>query len=169
MERKKHITEYRYVDFWKLPNGNLLTKATKEARASFGRFGKELKNKSIENALYELFEDPICNGWSWVPPEQIGALTTAPILTNDGFWTEDGEDFIVVGKIWWSPNYATVDEVEEIFKGGFEWTLAEEDEGSPNSFICYRCKEEKELSEIAVRRTAGEFECLDCYSTDLEI
>ena len=165
MKRKKLIGHGRYISIWKLPNGNILTKATKEAREEFGRFGKELKNKPTDEALQDLFEYLTCNGWNWVPPEQIGALTSSPILTNDGFWTQNGEDFIVVGKVWWSPNYAVVDEVEKIFRGGFEWTLGKEDEDSPESFTCCTCGEEKELSEIAIRKEK-QFQCLDCYEKE---
>ena len=43
------------------------------------------------DALYELLEDWICNGWAWVAPEQIGALTDAPIISPDAWTDDDGE------------------------------------------------------------------------------
>jgi hypothetical protein len=33
--------------------------------------------------LYEALEAYTCNGWNWIPPEAIGALTDAPILSQD--------------------------------------------------------------------------------------
>ena len=41
-------------------------------------------------ALSEMLEYAMGNGWDFVPPEDIGALTDAPIISQDGFVDDDG-------------------------------------------------------------------------------
>jgi len=62
-----------------------------------------------------LIEDWLCNGWQWVEPETIGALTAAPILRSP------------MGKLYWFPDYAITCELEEILaKGEVLFRLVEE-------------------------------------------
>jgi len=53
-----------------------------------------------------LLEDWLGNGWEWVKPEDIGALTSAPILRSPN------------GMIYWFPNYAITCEIEEMLATG---------------------------------------------------
>jgi len=126
--KTKPIYEGNYLNFFELPNGNLLIKATKEAREEFGKFGKELRNKPEDNALYDLMEDIACNSsWSLVRPEFIGALTSAPIICDDVEFGDDGNEQ-ANGKIWWHEAYQIESTIEKIFKGGCEFQLAKEHE-----------------------------------------
>lgn len=70
--------------------------------------------------LAELLEQ---TGWTpnghleLVPPESIGALTEAPILTNEVRRNDEG-DIIDVDKLWWFPNYMVTSLPERLVKDG---------------------------------------------------
>src|SRR5690242_15093804 len=57
------------------------------------------------------------NGWGSVPPEAIGALTDAPIVTDDYELTDDGRT-VVHGRVWWFPNYCVEDPAETLADTG---------------------------------------------------
>lgn len=64
----------------------------------------------------EVFEYPICNGLSWVHPEDIGALTDSPIFSDgapddDGNYSDDDQFF-------WFPEYMVTDPIEELATKG---------------------------------------------------
>ena len=64
------------------------------------------------------------NGWNSVAPETIGALTDAPIVTDDWSITDEGETQ-ALGRIWWFPNYQVEDPAETLVeKGRVVFTLA---------------------------------------------
>ena len=50
---------------------------------------------------------------SVIRPEEIGALTPAPILADDVQRDEQGK-FTKVGKVYWYPDYQVRDEIEEL-------------------------------------------------------
>ena len=126
MKTKKLLYEGRFVTLTELLNGNLLIKATPEARQEFGRFGKTLKGINEDYALEILLEDIIANSsWNLVPPEAIAALTSAPILSEDVTIEDDGS-YTIHGRTWWHERYAVESTIELIFKGGVEFLLAEE-------------------------------------------
>jgi len=78
--------------------------------------GKEelenLKNLPIMDALAELFEDYMCNGWVWVSPEEIGALTDAPIISNDYTYIDDEANYY--HSVYWFPDYMIKNELKEL-------------------------------------------------------
>jgi hypothetical protein len=43
-----------------------------------------------ECSLEDMLESFLCNGWSMIPPEVIGALTDAPIISQDFYMNDDG-------------------------------------------------------------------------------
>jgi hypothetical protein len=60
-----------------------------------------------------------------VNPEDIGALTEAPILTDDRTIEDDGST-TVHGKVWWYPNYMVKNFATEMINTGkTEFTSAE--------------------------------------------
>lgn len=64
------------------------------------------------------------NGWTSVEPEWIGALTDAPIVTDD-FTLDDAGKYEVNGRVWWFPNYMMEDPVETLLeKGAVVFTCA---------------------------------------------
>jgi hypothetical protein len=62
-----------------------------------------------------------------VPPEDVGALTSAPILSDSAQRDDDGK-LTAIGNVWWFPEYAVTSELEELMEKGFvEFTLGEEE------------------------------------------
>ncbi len=79
---------------------------------------EELRSKPMASALYELFEYIQANtSWELLRPEDIGALTSAPILGYD-VTRDDMGDVQEVAEVYWFPNYAIEDEVEKILVEG---------------------------------------------------
>lgn len=50
-------------------------------------------------------------------PDDVGALTDAPMLSNEVDFCEDGE-IIVVGIVWWYPDYAVSNWLDVLIKNG---------------------------------------------------
>jgi hypothetical protein len=67
----------------------------------------------INAALCALLGDHLCNGWEMVPPEDIGALTAAPILSDEIVRDDEGR-LTEAGRVYWYPDYAVRDEIEEL-------------------------------------------------------
>ena len=74
-------------------------------------------DKGAEEILRELLDDHLCNGWEFVPPEDIGALTSSPILSDEVERNDDGE-IVKVGKVYWFPNYAVQSELDLLYDDG---------------------------------------------------
>ena len=55
----------------------------------------------------EVFEYALCNGLSWIYPEDIGALTSSPIL-SEGSYNDDGS-YEDDAPVYWYPNYQVSD------------------------------------------------------------
>jgi len=73
--------------------------------------------KGTDNILFDLLEDWLGNGWEFVNPEEIAALTCAPILSNEVDRNNKGE-IIKLGRIWWFPNYQVTDPINELWTEG---------------------------------------------------
>ena len=74
--------------------------------------------------LQDLLEDHLANGWEFVPPEDIGALTSAPIL-SDSAQRDDNDKLTAIGDCWWFPNYQVESELETLLeKGHVDFDLA---------------------------------------------
>jgi len=104
-----------YVDLEKTAGGNLRISLTEKGRAEFATIVEERDRFGIHAALCALLEDHPCNGWEMVPPEDIGALTAAPIVSDDILRNEEGS-VVEVGRVYWYPDYAVRDEIEELRK-----------------------------------------------------
>lgn len=81
------------------------------------------KESLVAEWLHEKYE--------FVRPEEIGALTDAPILCNadDCEWSEDGDGrtFQPAARIYWFPDYAVRDPWQELAtRGRVEFTKAGE-------------------------------------------
>jgi hypothetical protein len=102
-----------YVDLRKTDAGDLEISLTEKGRASFAAIEEERNAHGIHVALCALLEDHLGNGWEMVPPEDIGALTAAPILSDEIVRNDDGR-VVEAGRVYWYPDYAVRDEIEEL-------------------------------------------------------
>ena len=66
----------------------------------------------LDKSMYEFFEVLIANNsFEWILPEEIGALTSAPIL---GFKDENEK----VTSVYWFPNYCITSPLLELLNTG---------------------------------------------------
>ena len=75
------------------------------------------ENSTSNERFANLIEDFLCNGWSWIHPEEIGALTDAPIISEDATYNDDGE-LTECGICYAYMNYQVHDPVDELFEEG---------------------------------------------------
>jgi len=115
----KGVQHGRYVDLEEKEDGNLEIVLTDDGRQEIVEF-QELPE---EEALSTLLEDHMANSsWEWLAPEEIGALTSAMILTQDAERDDEGV-LKRVGRVYWDPNYQVRSTVEELAKSGrATWT-----------------------------------------------
>lgn len=90
----------------------LYIRLTKEGKDEINSF----VDKTEMDALYELTEYQWTNGMlQIVSPEEIGALTDAPILSTDYEYVSENTDDKEYHNIFWFPNYC-IQSVIEILK-----------------------------------------------------
>ena len=104
-----------YVDLRKSEEGDLEILLTEKGQANFDAIQEERDTHGIYAALCTLLEDHLCNGWEMVPPEDIGALTAAPILSDEIVRDDEGR-ITEAGRVYWYPDYAVRDEIDEVRK-----------------------------------------------------
>ena len=102
-----------YVDLRKTAGGDLEILLNRNGRRHFSEIREQRDAFGINAALYALLEDHLCSGWEMVPPEDIGALTAAPIL-SDEISRDDHGNVTQAGRVYWYPDYAVRDEIQEI-------------------------------------------------------
>lgn len=113
------------IDWRVLPNGNLILTASNTDRRELAEAWRCHHN--WDRQWYDIIGPFQENGELYdVAPEDIAALTSAPILTDD-FTTHDDGTREALGRVWWFPNYMIRDPLEELRnRGRVEFTLAEE-------------------------------------------
>ena len=77
--------------------------------------GKEWLKDYPNTEFDELVEYQLCNGWDWITPEEIGALTSAPIIGKN---VVDDTGLISVDEVYAYMDYQIFDPVEELFTEG---------------------------------------------------
>ena len=83
--------------------------------------GREALQDSYSNPhdlFYELMEEHMANDlYEILFPEEIGALTSAPIIGYDVL-RDDSGDLIEVQEVYWFPDYQVIDPIEELLEKG---------------------------------------------------
>jgi hypothetical protein len=99
-----------------LPNGDLLLTAGNARRSCLA---DDLRERGSISAWYSLMVDDFSSNGHLHPvePEDVGALTDAPIITDDMEYADDGAR-IVRGRVWWFPDYCIRDPMEELARKG---------------------------------------------------
>jgi hypothetical protein len=114
----KGVERGRYVELEEKEDGNLEFVLTDGGRQEI----VELQKLPEEEAMYTLLEDHLGSGWEFIAPEEIGALTSAMILTQDADRDDEGA-LKRVGRVYWDPDYQVRSTVEELAKSGrATWT-----------------------------------------------
>jgi len=79
---------------FRLAGNGLYLEPTREGRAE----AKEMLERKPRRAILmdegEMLEWAMGNGWDYVPPEDIGALTDASIISESGFIGDDGKWYV---------------------------------------------------------------------------
>lgn len=106
----------KYTEFEKQDNGKLRIVLLDEERASV----QEIAAKEItaDSKLAETIEWQLANGWSMLRPEDIGALTEAPILSEEVDFDNQGVAHNV-GTVYWYPQYDVSDPVAKLLENGY--------------------------------------------------
>ena len=110
---REYVSFGGHVDLRKTENGDLQILLNATGRRELELIEKVRERLGIDAALVELLEDHLCNGWELVRPEEIGALTSALLLSDEVDRDEVGE-IRAVGRVYWNPDYAVCDEVEQL-------------------------------------------------------
>ncbi len=102
-----------HVDLEKMPNGRLRISLTDEGHQRFEEFEQIREYVGIDAAIRELLEDHLCGVWEEVLPEEIGALTSAMLMSDDVERDDDGR-ILRIGRVYWNPCYQVMDEIREL-------------------------------------------------------
>lgn len=109
------------------PDGGLKLTADNAMRAHIAH---QLREGNRDRVLWDAFEDEINNG-GFTPFDAGDAnpfvgLTSAPCIA-ESMTTEDSGENVVIGRLWWFPDYMIRDELEELRdRGRVVYTLATE-------------------------------------------
>jgi hypothetical protein len=68
--------------------------------------------------MHEVLEHDLCNGWEEIQPEEVGALTSGMLLSND-VERDDSGNLVTIGNVFWDSRYAVKDAREELIRYGF--------------------------------------------------
>lgn len=111
----------KYVNAEKTPEGNLRLVLLPEAREDLLdlRRAEESGEKSTGDIEAEVLEDLICNGFTHIRPEDVGALTSAPIISDDFATDRWGQTFVPPGgTVYAFMRYETRSIVDDLLEKG---------------------------------------------------
>jgi hypothetical protein len=72
--------------------------------------------------LAEALAPMLENGWEWITPEEIGALTDAPIISDEAT-RDDYGNLSELGRVFWYSSYMILDPVEEMKGDGARFEM----------------------------------------------
>lgn len=110
------------VTWQELPNGDLKILADPDMQAC-------IKDRESGNDIFDYLEGMLGNGFDVIHPEEIAALTDAPIIGYDVERSDQGELLPSAGmKVWWYPEYQVRDPLDDLVeKGELVFTRAKEE------------------------------------------
>lgn len=107
----------------KLPNGDLRITAANVARAELAY---NLRRGAYTTAEEDVVDALRGQGFDFVLPERVGALTCSPIFGEDASYNDDGA-YEVRGDLYWFPDYQITDPWRELaYKGRVVFSRAKE-------------------------------------------
>src|SRR5260221_8843452 len=110
------------ITLTKTPEGNLRIGLTDEGRAQVADVQQMKDRHGIDFVLgFFLAHSGFESDWDWLQPEDIGALTSSPILSDD-FDRDDYGNVTRVGRVYWNPRYQVEDDIQTLVENGtIEW------------------------------------------------
>lgn len=113
------------IELIELENGKLQVKFTGDEQDKL-ELEERAKDWGINSILAEILEPYTCNGWGFHLASDLGQLSESPVIAKESYSEEDGS-ITLIGKAWYSPNYAVQSEIELLLeKGYFEYDLWED-------------------------------------------
>ena len=107
-----------YVHLHETPDGKLDLVLSGRGRQEFSGIAAIRDRYGTRAALAVLLDDHLHNGWQFVPPSDIGAFTSGPLLSREIERDASGA-VIAAGRVYWFPAYTVLDEIEELRRNGF--------------------------------------------------
>ena len=101
LKTAKTVFKGRYITMATDEYKHLQISATPEGQAD----ARAMAGKPTDSALAELLEEATANGWSWQAPEDLGALTSAPIISDPN------------GNVYWHERYQVDDPIGMLANG----------------------------------------------------
>lgn len=111
-----NITESTYFKAIATENQLTLIPDLKAIKEDFGEFLTDETDFDEMELESQILEDLMCNGWDYVQPEEIGALTSAPIISPDVTRDDEGE-FISVDVVYAYMDYQVDSWVQRLCDG----------------------------------------------------
>ncbi len=111
-----------YTKFGILNNGNLKITLTDEGTEYLNDLDKDEEGKfkdTDDNIFLDLIEYHICNGYTMVRPEQIGALTEANIISDGIIDEETTKEEFENTKFWYFNEYMIISELQSLLNAGY--------------------------------------------------
>jgi len=102
-----------YVNLCKTAEGDLRIERSEHGHKDFRVIEAVRDTQGSRAALFAMLEDHLLSGWEMIRPEEIAALTDAPILADD-VERDDRGRLTAVGRVYWYPEYQLLDPIEEL-------------------------------------------------------
>ncbi len=103
----------KLVEFTRTPDGNLQVSLTESGRESMPEVIEMRDRCGIDAAFLDLIAYHLGERWEHIKPEEVGALTSSIILTDDADRDDSGL-LTRCGRVFWHPNYAVEDPIETL-------------------------------------------------------
>ncbi len=97
-----------YVDLIK-GQRNLTIRLTESGRHAVTEWRSD--GKADVEIIADLLEHHFGNGWTYIRPSDIGAITEAMIISDDVEYDNDGA-LVRVGRVFWNPGYAVGGDID---------------------------------------------------------
>ena len=110
----------KYVNFSFLPNKNLRITLLPEGQTELlpDQDDEDFEFDQSDDTLYDLLHYQICNGWEWILPEDVGALTSAPLLSDNAVRDENGK-LLTLECVYAYMDYQVKSPVKELLDNGY--------------------------------------------------
>jgi hypothetical protein len=97
----------------RIKKGNLVICCDRAMRRELKSLGEEIQR---DKHMCDIFEPLVCNGLSWVDPADIGALTDAPILSDDVI--DDDGNYPDDARFFWFGDYQIRSPLTDLLRYG---------------------------------------------------